>query len=159
VRSASSDAILISGTKAGSTCYGTGSACGDPCRDSQGYHGYPYTPQVLFFDPADLVARLAGGLQPWEVLPYATWVPAELWEQSCPSVGGLAFDEISGRLYLAERLVGPDGEGIIHVWESVATEQVFADGFESGNTAAWSVAAPRLSRGRGFAQRLGPFGR
>lgn len=79
VRSASSEAIMISGVKAGSTCYGLGSDCGDPCRASQGYHGYPYTPQILFYDPADLEDRLSGFVEPYEVLAYATWVPAELW--------------------------------------------------------------------------------
>jgi len=142
VRSASRDAVLISGVKAGSTCYGLGSACGDPCRASQGYHGYPYAPQILFYDPADLEARLLGTLQPHEVLPYAEWVPGELWSQECPNVGGLAFDEVSGRLYLAERLAGPFGEGIIHVYQLDPVAAVFADGFESGDTTAWSSTNP-----------------
>jgi len=143
VRSASSDAILVSGVKAGSTCYGLGSACGDPCRASQGYHGYPYTPQILFFDPADLEARLQGTVQPWEVLPYADWAPVEFWSQECPDVGGLAFDGDLGRLYVAERLAGPFGEGIIHVYQLDPTESVFADGFESGDTTAWSgISSP-----------------
>ncbi len=138
VRSAAGDAILISGVKAGSTCYGLGSACGDPCRASQGYHGYPYTPQILFYDPADLEARLLGTVQPYEVLPYAEWVPAEFWSQECPDVGGLAFDDDLSRLYVAERLAGPFGEGIIHVYQLEAVGAVFADGFESGDTGAWS---------------------
>jgi len=138
VRSSAGDAILIAGVKAGSTCYGLGSACGDPCRASQGYHGYPYTPQILFYDPADLEARLLGTMQPWEVLPYAEWIPTELWEQECPDVGGLAFDHDLGKLYVAERLAGPFGEGIIHVYQLEGAGVVFADGFESGSTSAWS---------------------
>jgi len=137
VRSGADDAILIAGVKAGSTCYGLGSACGDPCRASQGYHGYPYTPQVLFYHPADLEDRLQGLVEPFEVLPYATWVPAELWAQECPDVGGLAFDQALGRLYVAERLAGPFGEGIIHVYRFDDAGLIFADGFESGDTSIW----------------------
>jgi len=143
VGSTAGGAILISGVKAGSTCYGLGSACGDPCRASQGYHGYPYTPQILFYDPADLEARLLGTVQPYQILPYATWVPTEFWSQECPSVGGLAFDADLDRLYIAERLAGTFGEGIIHVYQLDPTESVFADGFESGDTTAWSgISSP-----------------
>jgi hypothetical protein len=138
VRFGADDAILVAGVKAGSTCYGTGAGCGDVCRDSQGYHGYPYTAQILFYDPADLEARLSGVLQPWEVLPTAAWVPAELWEQECPDVGGVAFDETSGRLYVAERVAGPDGQGIVHVYQLGVAGLIFADGFEGGDTTAWS---------------------
>ena len=137
VRTGAESAILIAGVKAGSTCYGLGSACGDPCRASQGYHGYPYTAQILFYDPADLEARLSGSVQPWEVVPYATWVPTELWAQECPDVGGIAFDEDAGRLFVAERLAGPFGEGIIHVYQLEGGELIFSDGFESGDTSAW----------------------
>ena len=93
---------------------------------------------MLFYDPADIEARLAGSLQPYEVLPSAEWVPAELWQQECPDVGGIAFDASSGRLYLAERLAGPDGRGIIHVYLVRGAGAVFADDFESGGTGAWS---------------------
>jgi hypothetical protein len=141
VRSSAADAILVSGVKAGSTCYGSGAACGDPCRASQGYHGYPYAPQILFFDPADLAARLTGAVQPWEILPYAAWVPTEFWSQECPNVGGLGFDSDLGRLYVAEQLAGPFGEGIIHVYRLNTPGAVFADGFESGDTAGWSVTS------------------
>ena len=138
VRSAVGEAVLVAGVKGGSTCYGSGSACGDPCRDSQGYHGDPSTAQVLFYDPADLAARLTGTLQPWEVLPYATWAPTEVWAQECPSIGGVGFDEATGRFFVAERLAGPFGEGIIHVYRLDGAGLVFADGFESGDTSAWS---------------------
>ena len=82
-------------------------------------------------------------MQPWEVLPYADWAPVEFWSQECPDVGGLAFDGDLGRLYVAERLAGPFGEGIIHVYQLDPTESVFADGFESGDTTAWSgISSP-----------------
>ena len=65
----------------------------------------------------------------------------ELWEHGCPNLGGLAFDEANARLYVAERLAGPFGEGIIHVWELTDAGSVFADGFESGDTGAWMPMA------------------
>ncbi len=144
VRSPSGDAILISGVKGGSTCYGSGSACGDPCLDSQGYHGYPYAPRILFYDPDDLGDRLSGLVEPYEVLPYATWLPTELWQQECPNVGGLAFDQASGRLYVAERLAGPFGEGVIHVYQLGVGGWIFSDGFESGGATAWSSTTPPI---------------
>ncbi len=139
VRSGEADAILIAGVKAGSTCYGSGSACGDPCRPSQGYHGYPYTPKILFYDPVDLEARLQGLVQPYEILPYGEWVPTELWAEQCPDLGGLAFDEVSGLLYVAERLAGPFGEGIVHVYRLDTAGMIFTDGFESGDISAWGI--------------------
>lgn len=54
-----------------------------------------------------------------------------------PEVGGVGFDEATGRLFIAERLAGPFGEGIIHVYRLGAVAAIFADGFESGDTSAW----------------------
>ena len=62
----------------------------------------------------------------------------EFWAQECPDVGGLAFDHDLGKLYVAERLAGPFGEGIIHVYQLEGASVVFADDFESGSTFAWS---------------------
>ena len=83
-------------------------------------------------------------MQPYEILPYAEWVPTEFWSQECPGVGGLAFDDDIDRLYVAERLAGPFGEGIIHVYQLNAAEEVFADGFENGDTTAWSSTIPTV---------------
>ena len=38
----------------------------------------------------------------------------------------------AGRLYVAERLAGPFGEGIIHVYQLDADGSDLSDGFESG---------------------------
>ncbi len=75
VRAGGSDAILIAGVKSGSTCYGEAAGCGDLCRASKGYHGYPYTAMVLLYDPADVEARLAGTVEPYEIVPYSEWTP------------------------------------------------------------------------------------
>ncbi len=138
VRSGNQNAILVAGVKAGSTCYGEAVECGDPCRSSKGYHGYPYTPKILFYDPTDLEAGLRGEMEPFEILPYAEWIPTEMWAQECPAVGGMAFDESFGRLYLAERSAGPFGKGIIHVY--LLEDFLFADGFETGDLSQWSGA-------------------
>jgi hypothetical protein len=142
VRSASGDAVLVAGVKAGSTCYGLPAECSDPCRSSKGYHGYPYTGMILFYHPDDLAASLAGAVEPWEVVPYAHWALAELWSLECPGVGGLAFDDDTGRLFVAERLAGPFGEGIIHVYRLHDPPPLFTDGFELGNASAWSSRRP-----------------
>ena len=139
VRSSDGDAILVAGVKAGTTCYGTAEECSDPCRPSKGYHGYPYTAKILFYDPADLEDRLLGLVEPYQVLPYAEWSPAEFWQQECPSVGGLAFEGSTGRLYVAERLAGPFGRGVIHVYLLREEWILFADGFEDGTPSAWSA--------------------
>ena len=75
----------------------------------------------------------------------------ELWDQECPDVGGLAFDHDLGKLYIAERLAGPFGEGIIHVYQLDGADAVFADGFESGDTTAWSgIVSPVVESRQGF---------
>ena len=54
------------------------------------------------------------------------------------AIGGLAFDELSGLLFVAERSVGPFGKGIIHVYRLEETGSLFQDGFESGDASGWS---------------------
>ncbi|MBR9701207.1 hypothetical protein GOV11_05070 [Candidatus Woesearchaeota archaeon] len=123
VRTDSGDAILFVGNKANSNCYGTGGTdgdCFDPCNSYKGYHGYPYHAKILFYDPADLSARLRGEVEPWEILPYAEWLPDAIW--SSPDCGAamisIAFDEESGRLYIAQGHTGEWGAGMIHVFET-----------------------------------------
>lgn len=42
------------------------------------------------------------------------------------------------RVYLAERLAGSDGRGIIHVYRVTGPGPIFVDGFERGDTTQWS---------------------
>ncbi len=113
--------ILIVGQKGlGDNCYGApGSTCGpDPCNPYQGYHAYPYEPQILFYDPQELAEVVAGTRQPWEVVPYALYRPTgEVLNPECGVLGDAAYDRERGFLYVTEREAGPWGETVVHVWE------------------------------------------
>jgi hypothetical protein len=111
--------VLIVGRKAlGENCYGTQADCrGDPCDAYKGYHAYPYEPQILFYDPDDLSAVIAGTWDPWEVLPYAVYSPAqEVFDRDCAVLGAAAYDPERDLLYVAEQEAGPWGETAVHVW-------------------------------------------
>lgn len=71
--------------------------------------------EVAFFEPDDLAARIAGKKKPWEIKPYETWRPSELWRPGDP-IGGLAYDEMGRFFYLIEKSAGPNGRAIVHVY-------------------------------------------
>jgi len=119
VQTTGASAILIFGRKGlGDSCYGTPEHCGgDPCVPSKGYHAYPYEPQILFYDPEDLKAVVAGTKEPWEVLPYEIYSPADkMLGGECATLGAAVYDRERGLLYVAEREAGPSGETVVHVW-------------------------------------------
>jgi len=119
-RTASRSAVLIFGRKAlGDNCYGEQEECsGDPCSIYRGYHGYPYEPRILFYDPQDLQNVLAGTRNPWEVLPYETYRPtSEVFDAQCGVLAAATWDEERGLIYVAEQEAGPDGETAVHVWQ------------------------------------------
>jgi hypothetical protein len=64
--------LIYFGVEPRSNCYGTGSACGDPCNNDQGYHGYPYEAVVYAFDLRDVVAVRTGAVSRSSVRPYGT---------------------------------------------------------------------------------------
>ena len=133
------NAILISGLKGSTNCY----YCGDPvddsecrqeplpgecdlhCNESRGYHCGPYERQIIFYDPDALGRAAQGNGDPWNVLPYATWRPDELYlgdaqGHTCGDVGGMTADNTGGRLFLIERGLGGfenENAAIVHVWE------------------------------------------
>lgn len=73
------------------------------CDQYKGYHGDPYQPTILFYDPADLAASARGEVEPWEVLPYARWNPEAFLFPSCEwYLTGAAFDEANRLLYLVQ---------------------------------------------------------
>ena len=120
VQSENKSAVLIFGRKGmGDNCYGSEETCGaDPCATSSGYHAYPYQPQILFYDPEEIKAVLAGAKEPWEVLPYEIYNPADkMIGGACAALGAAAYDRERGLLYVAEREAGPDGETVVHVWK------------------------------------------
>jgi hypothetical protein len=113
-------AILIFGRKGlGDNCYGTQAECGgDPCDMYKGYHAYPYEPQILFYNPAELIEAMGEATDPWDVLPYAVHRPTgEVFDPTCARFGAVAHDREMGLLYATEREAGSWGETIVHVWE------------------------------------------
>jgi hypothetical protein len=138
---------VIAGRKGlGDNCYGIAGVDCPPSLCAPGEHGWhsdPYEPQVVFYDPAEIAEVAAGGRQPWQVVPYEIYRPvAEVFDADCGQLRGVAYDADRRLLYVTERAAGPFGETAVHVWE--VREALFADGFESGDTSAWSQTVPAL---------------
>lgn len=120
VQTTDASGVLIFGRKGlGDSCYGTSEQCGgDPCDIYKGYHAYPYEPQILFYDPEELKAVIAGTKEPWEVLPYEIYSPTDrMLGGECATLGAAAYDRERGLLYVAEQEAGPSGETVVHVWQ------------------------------------------
>jgi hypothetical protein len=115
-------AILLLGYKGlGPNCYDEPPVeCDDPCSDDHGYHCQPYERQVIFYDVDELGRSALGEQDPWVVLPYTIWRPAEFYLSGnvCTNAGGMAFDAAGGRLFMVERGLGESGTNaiVVHVW-------------------------------------------
>ena len=119
VQTTNRSGVLVFGRKGlGDNCYGTQAECGgDPCDMYKGYHAYPYEPQILFYDRAQLAEVVAGTREPWEVLPYEVYSPAdEVLDQECATFGAVAYDQERRLIYATEQEAGPSGETVVHVW-------------------------------------------
>ncbi|MBZ0269934.1 hypothetical protein K8I85_17415, partial [bacterium] len=151
-------AVLIVGVKGtGQQFYGDGDA--SRCSSSKGFHCDPYEAQFLFYNPNDLAAVARGDRQPWEVLPYATIVPSDLWPQCMVRPNCAAFDAERGLLYVLQynggRIPADNGTRVtvVHVFrvshamrphrtvQPAATESAHAGAPNAGPNAAPSVAA------------------
>jgi uncharacterized repeat protein (TIGR02543 family) len=125
VDNGSRQAIMLLGWKGlGGSCYDLPEpdpvVCDDPCNTAHGYHCYPYERQVIFYDVDALGANVSSS-EPWNVLPYTIWRPQEFYLKgyACWNVGGMTFDETTGRLFMVERGLG-EGEinsAVVHVWK------------------------------------------
>jgi hypothetical protein len=137
-------AVLVFGRKGlGDNCYGTpGVNCPtSACSISQGWHSPPYEPQILFYDPADIVQVVDGTMEPWEVLPYEIHRPTDVvFSSGCPRLRSVAYDSARQLVYVTESRAGPYGETAVHVW--AMGPDIFADDFESGDTSQWSLTVP-----------------
>jgi hypothetical protein len=115
-------AILLLGYKGlGDNCYDEPpTVCDDPCFASHGYHCYPYERQVIFYDVDELGRSALGQQDPWDVLPYTIWRPAEFYldDAPCWNVGGMAFDGQNRRLFMVERGLGESelNATVVHVY-------------------------------------------
>ena len=115
-------AIMLVGYKGlGANCYDEPPVeCHDLCSASHGYHCQPYERQVILYDVHELGHSALGNQDPWVVLSYVIWRPAQFYlgDNPCWNMGGMTFDEDSGRLFIAERGLG-GGEinaAVVHVW-------------------------------------------
>jgi hypothetical protein len=143
--------VLVPGTRTalyfgaigtGENCYGNGTAdrtrhktvgadgamyCYDPTDTSKGSHAYPYRYQVWAYDLAEFAAVKAGTKQPWDLKPYGVW-PFDLPTQaSNVRLGGVGYDQATGRLYLSQLYADQDGYSyrpIIHQLQVTLHEPV-----------------------------------
>ena len=117
-------ALYIGRNGMGPACYGTGTPnkalhhtpvgdgsqyCFDPTDGSRGTHAYPYRYQMWAYDLEDLAAARERKRSPWDVKPYAIWpFDFPIAEQGV-SIGGVAYDASSNRIYLAQMWADVDG--------------------------------------------------
>ncbi len=135
-------AVIFVGTKAtGESWYGFANGvvwpygcdeqnpptCPDPPEwpyDDRGFWAQGYQAQVVFYNPADLLAVARGEMQSWEPQPYAALaldkylldpqMRPEIYKRDL--VGAVAFDRRRGHLFIVERLAD-EARSVIHVFQ------------------------------------------
>ncbi|MCD4674296.1 MAG: hypothetical protein K8R77_16660 [Anaerolineaceae bacterium] len=101
-------------------------SCPDPPEwpyDNRGYWADDYQAQIIFFNPADLVAVANGEAETWQPQPYASLnlnpvffdPETSLEEYKQDLTGAAAFDRQHGLLYVIERLAD-EYKSVVHVW-------------------------------------------
>jgi hypothetical protein len=128
--------VLFFGTQGiGESCYGRGTPdpalhrtpdpnapgeelCYDPAGGSKGNHAFPYRFQVWAYDANDLVRVKNGQLAPHQVRPYAVWPLDYPFPHISRSIGGVAYDPATQRLYVSAWAAdGTDGyKPLMHVF-------------------------------------------
>jgi hypothetical protein len=127
-------ALFIGRNGTGVFCYGDGTAdhglvatraadgeryCFDPTSSDKGQHAYPYRYQMWAYDLGELAEVRAGRRDPWSVKPYGVW-PFELpTAEASVRVGGVAYDPVHQRLFIAQLRADQDGYGyraLMHVF-------------------------------------------
>jgi hypothetical protein len=135
-----SAAVVFAGTKAlGGEWYGFANGVvwdydcvdDDSCPDvpdfpydDRGFWAEDYQAQIIFYDPAQLVAVARGELESWQPQPYAVLDLTEFLfapeldyaNYKRDLIGAIAFDRERGRLYVIERLAD-EAKSVIHVWQ------------------------------------------
>ena len=92
--------------------------------DDRGFWADDYRAEIVFYDPAELVAVANGEIESWTPQPYAMMDLTEfLFDPQLnfenykrDMVGAVAFDREHGYLYLVERLAD-EAKSVIHVWQ------------------------------------------
>lgn len=123
------EGIIIGGRKSlGPEYYGE--ARPSDCTPDKGYHGTPYEPQILFYDPEEVLKVARGEQRPWSVEPWLRWTSEtpggglkQYFFDTCHArLEGVAFDRENALLYLiqygAARITPEDQEmyPIVHVF-------------------------------------------
>lgn len=100
VDTAGKHAVVVVGRRSmGKTYYGDARP-GD-CTIDKGYHGEPYEPRILFYDPADLALAAQNKKDPTTIVPYIEWNPAQFFVTDCNyEITGAAYDETNHLLYI-----------------------------------------------------------
>ena len=91
--------------------------------DDRGYWAEGYQAQLIFYNPADLVAVARGEMASWEPQPYAVLdlneylfdpqIHVEDYKRDL--VGAMAFDRENGLIYITERLAD-EARSVVHVF-------------------------------------------
>jgi hypothetical protein len=114
---ANSDSVLFFGSHGiGPYCYGTGEDCKDAVRNPKGPHAPPYVYQVWAYDAKELALVKARKKAPWQVRPYDVWTFDFPYREDAKHIGGIAYDENTGRIFVSQQLVDAD-KPVIHVFE------------------------------------------
>lgn len=93
-------AVVVVGHRAmGATYYGD--ARPNDCTIYKGYHGEPYEPRILFYDPAELAQASQGTKDPNTIVPYLEWNPSAYMVNTCMwQLTGVVYDEVNQLLYV-----------------------------------------------------------
>lgn len=91
--------------------------------DNRGYWAEGYQAQIIFYNPADLVAVANGEMETWQPQPYASLDLNEtfldpninLADYKYDLAGAVAFDRENSLLYIIERLAD-EYKSVVHVW-------------------------------------------
>ena len=111
-----STVLFLGSTGIGNYCYGEAAACGDPTNSSKGEHAYPYRAYAWAYSANDLAAVKAGTMQPWQVVPYATWELPGIGDVGQDfATGGAGYDPSTRQLYVSVKL-GDSTRPLIHVY-------------------------------------------
>ena len=102
-------AVLLVGRRAmGVTYYGD--ARPNDCDIYKGYHGEPYEPRILFYDPADLALAAQNKKDPTTIVPYIEWNPSQFMSKTCDwELTGAVYDEKNKLLYIMQTNVDTEG--------------------------------------------------
>jgi hypothetical protein len=117
--------VMFFGTRGlGEYWYGGGEFQGkkDPFDESKGTHAPPYAETIWFYDPNDLLLVKKKEKNPWEIKPYQVVDLPGVKPSGHGRLGGVAYDESTGRLYVSQKNVDNvtnhfEWLPIIHVYE------------------------------------------